>query len=296
MISIDLAAAPGKSNRIETEPMSKLLVEDRIRSALAIVLLLAMQPLAAHDFWIEPSKFQLAPNAPVLLELRVGDHFRGEIFPRHSAHIESFQVVTPSDERRPIPGLEGRNPAGVFRFDAPGIFVVSYRSRHSFLSMEPAKFRSYLAEEGLDQVSSQLAESDQPAVRVREAFSRCAKALILVGESAGGTESTPADRRIGLPLELVAETNPFRLAGGGELRLRVYFGDAPIRGVLVAALARSPEQRIAARSDAEGLFTLRLTPGVWLVKTVHMVPAEAGLDADWKSLWASLTLEIPAQR
>jgi len=34
---------------------------------------------------------------------------------------------------------------------------------------------------------------------------------------------------------------------------------------------------------------------IWLVKTVHMVPAPADSGADWESLWASLTFEIPAR-
>jgi hypothetical protein len=33
--------------------------------------------------------------------------------------------------------------------------------------------------------------------------------------------------------------------------------------------------------------------GAWLVKTVHMVPAPTDTGADWESLWASLTFEIP---
>ena len=40
--------------------------------------------------------------------------------------------------------------------------------------------------------------------------------------------------------------------------------------------------------------TFDLTPpGVWLVKAVHMVPAPAASGADWESLWASLTFEVP---
>ena len=34
-------------------------------------------------------------------------------------------------------------------------------------------------------------------------------------------------------------------------------------------------------------------PGAWLVKSVHMVPAPAKSGADWESLWASLTFELP---
>jgi len=33
---------------------------------------------------------------------------------------------------------------------------------------------------------------------------------------------------------------------------------------------------------------------MWLVKAVHMVPAPAGSDADWRSFWASLTFESRA--
>ena len=31
--------------------------------------------------------------------------------------------------------------------------------------------------------------------------------------------------------------------------------------------------------------------GVWLIKSVQLIPAPAGSDADWESLWASLTFE-----
>ena len=31
--------------------------------------------------------------------------------------------------------------------------------------------------------------------------------------------------------------------------------------------------------------------GVWLVKSVQMVAAPTGVNADWESLWASLTFE-----
>jgi hypothetical protein len=33
--------------------------------------------------------------------------------------------------------------------------------------------------------------------------------------------------------------------------------------------------------------------GAWLVKAVHMVPARADAGADWESVWASLTFELP---
>ncbi len=51
---------------------------------------------------------------------------------------------------------------------------------------------------------------------------------------------------------------------------------------------------LALRSGADGRVSFRLPRrGVWLVKVVHMVPAPNGTGADWESLWASLTFEVP---
>lgn len=57
---------------------------------------------------------------------------------------------------------------------------------------------------------------------------------------------------------------------GGSLPVRILFQGRPLEGVLDLAAGRT-----------------------WLVKAVHMLPAPAGSGADWESLWASLTFEIP---
>jgi hypothetical protein len=55
-----------------------------------------------------------------------------------------------------------------------------------------------------------------------------------------------------------------------------------------------PEKPLSARTNASGRVAFDLAPaGVWLVKAVHMVPAPPASGADWESLWASLTLELP---
>jgi uncharacterized GH25 family protein len=77
--------------------------------------------------------------------------------------------------------------------------------------------------------------------------------------------------------------------------LRLLFEGKPLAGALVVAINReNPEKRVSARSDASGRATFDLAPGgVWLVKAVHMVPAPPSSAADWESLWASLTFQIP---
>jgi uncharacterized GH25 family protein len=69
----------------------------------------------------------------------------------------------------------------------------------------------------------------------------------------------------------------------------------PLAGALVVALLRSdPSVKLTVRTGAQGAFSLALPRGgVWLVKSVHMVRASFFSDADWYSLWASLTFEMP---
>lgn len=104
-----------------------------------------------------------------------------------------------------------------------------------------------------------------------------------------------ATRPVGLTLELVPEVDPTHLPAGRELPVRLLYEGKPLAGALVVAMSReAPAVKLRARTDRHGRVSLALPRrGVWLVKAVHMVPAPRGVPADWESLWASLTFEIP---
>jgi uncharacterized GH25 family protein len=93
----------------------------------------------------------------------------------------------------------------------------------------------------------------------------------------------------------VAESNPFRLHPGETMRVRVLHEGKPVAGALVKAIAQDdPDNTMTARSGKDGRAAFRLPgKGVWLVETVQMVPAPKDTGADWESLWASLTFEVP---
>ena len=261
-------------------------------AAVLVAAFLAAGRLAAHDFWIQPSNFQPDVGAAIELRLFVGPHFEGEPFPRVPQLIQRFVLVSPSGGERDVAGRAGGDPAGVVRIESPGLQIVGYRSFDSPITIEPAKFDEYLKEEGLEKISERrkkAGDADKPA---REVFSRCAKALIEAGGGKAGK-----DRAIGLTLELVAEKDPYALAPGGELPVVLLLEGKPLAGALVqASLHGDPSVRAAARTDRRGRATLRLArTGFWLVKAVEMTPAPSGVDADWKSLWASLTFENGAR-
>lgn len=270
----------------------------RIGTGLLAVVVAGALALAttagAHDFWIEPSRFASGPGETVTLRLLVGERFHGEPLPRNDALLARFVLSGPSGET-PVAGRDGIDPAGSVTPASPGLHVVGYRSRYSVIELEPGKFESYLAEEGLESISRLRAARGESGRGVRERFSRCARSLIAVGPTAEVARGH--DAPLGLTLELVAEANPYALAAGDELPLRLTFDGAPLAGVLVSALAKgAPQATVAARTDAAGRVRLRLaTAGEWLVKAVHMVALPPGEDAEWESTWASLTFELPAR-
>jgi hypothetical protein len=80
--------------------------------------------------------------------------------------------------------------------------------------------------------------------------------------------------------------------------VRLLFRDQPLEGALVVALPKdAPEKKLEARTDSSGPRRARARRGAHLARegrsTWWRLPAGSG--ADWESLWASLTFEIPAR-
>jgi uncharacterized GH25 family protein len=165
---------------------------------------------------------------------------------------------------------------------SPGGVVIAYRSLRSAVLLPAEKFEAYLALEGLPSV--------KPG---REVFSRCAKGLLAVGGRGDPTFTKP----VGLTLELIPEADPYTLAPGARLTVRLIYQGKPLPGALVMALdatdAQTPRQ---VRSDAQGRASFTLPrAGAWLIKAVHMIPAPRDAGADWESFWASLTFSLPPE-
>jgi uncharacterized GH25 family protein len=259
---------------------------------LLATLLLAFLPIAAfaHDFWIEPSTFRPAPGSIVQLRLRVGQNHSGDPVPRNNELIERF-VAVGSAKSVDVVGRDGGDPAGLVRIDQPGIIVVAYRSKPTYVELTPEKLEQYFSDEGLESIRDLRQQRGQSAQPWREVFSRCAKSLLLAGDQ----PSTGFDRNIGLRLELIPEKSPYALKPGARLPVRLLFETRPLQGALVIAINEAnPTQRVKVRSDRAGRASIPLGfAGNWLIEAVHVVPARSGEKAEWESLWASLTFAVP---
>jgi len=244
-------------------------------------------PAAAHDFWIEPQAFRPKPGTAVSLRLFVGQDFKGDTVPYFPQKFERYIVAGPTGTHS-IPGVLGDEPAGTIIPAAPGLYVVGLHTRPESVSFDTGEeFEKYLEKEGLERNLVLHRQRFKPGEKIEESYYRCAKSLIRTGAAGDG-----ADRILGFPLELVAETNPYRTR---TLRLRLLYRDRPLSGALVVAFNKAePLAKLKARTDDNGRveFTLPRS-GIWLVTAVHMIPASFLSGIDWKSTWASLTLESP---
>lgn len=250
-------------------------------TAFALMLLLA-GPATAHDFWIEPSSFRPSPGERIAVRLRVGERLQGDPVPRNPERIERFAAVGPEGVAEVV-GVAGSDPAGWAVPAGPGLHWIVFDSNHARVELAGPKFDEYLAEEGLERIRGLRKAGEGP---VREIYSRCAKSLLRVGEGSAGY-----DRALGLELELIPERDPYGLKPGEALPVRLLYRGEPLDGALVVAL--SNDGRVSARTSG-GRVSLTLDrPGFWLVKAVHMVPAPEGSGAEWESLWASLTFDLP---
>ena len=254
--------------------------------SLLPALLFCSFSAAAHNYWIEPSRYRFASEEPLTLTLREGPGFKGNSIPYIDALVQFFRLYDASREQ-PVEARMGADPAVHINHSGKKGLSVAYFSRGLFVELDPQKFRDYLLEESMDYVIPILNARGLKDKKSREFYVRCAKTLIRDEE---GSTREVFDHRFQMPLEIVPERDPYNPEKGGELPVLVLFNGKPIDGVGVTALLKGAEQTPVVVRTRNGRALIKLNaPGDWLIKAVHMVEYEPA-EADWISYWATLTI------
>lgn len=262
----------------------------RFNRALFFSLPMLIAPRAmAHEFWLEPSTFAPRPGSNISLRLMTGERFEGEPVPRMSAWIKRFEYDA-GGTRHPVGGAEWRDPAGYVPVRGEGIRMVLFESAFSVAELEAGDFEAYLREEGLDRAIQLRERRNETGMKGIEAFARCVKLLLRADKTDGLAYSRPA----GLTLEIVPLGNPLTIEPGDTLPVRVLYQGDPVANLFVKAFRKNHpgETPPTGRTGADGVVELTLPgDGVWLVNTVHMIPAPRSFTTDWLSYWSSLTFK-----
>lgn len=267
-----------------------------LSAALATMLLATVAGAAAgHDFWIEPTRFQVAPREPVGLRFLIGEPGKVEQWATEWRKVVSLQDFGPdgvTDLLAAVRPLAGQAPTpdridASLTLAAPGTHLIAFTSAHAFSDLAAPEFEAYARHEGLALVLADRAARRRTGAQGREIYSRRAKALVQVGTRATDTVSRP----IGQTLELVPEHNPALLAPGRPLVVRVWFHGAPLAGasVVLERLGAGAAHGVPVVSDATGRVSFPAPgTGAWKLSTVWSYPIDDPR-AEYETVFASLS-------
>jgi uncharacterized GH25 family protein len=258
-------------------------------------LLLLSAPLLAHEFWLAPDKFFVAPNAPLSLTLNVGEDFTGVIRPftaEKVAALRHYSAAGTVDLISRVPAAPGLD-ALPLSFAQPGTHLIAEDAHPSTITLSPDKFLSYLNADGLEFIDTARRASGQDNEPGRERYLRCVKTLIRVGDKSDATYAV----RTGQRLEITPQSDPFAARPGSRLGFTITFDGQPLAGAQVRAWHHRDKILVTlkGRSAADGSIAFDLPyAGPWMISLVHMIPLKDVPGYDWQSYWGNLTFAVPA--
>jgi len=257
--------------------------------ALVPVLLAALATNAlAHDTWLLPARFAVAPGATVNLDLTSAMRFPQPESPPQPDRLAATGVRLGGHTR----SLDVGSVAGkVLRLSVvlgeAGVAALWVASRPRTLTLEPKEVEHYLHEIGAPPaVRTRWQSSGQ---RWRESYAKLAKTYVRVGTPEG--DHSWADP-VGQELEMVPGRDPTSLVAGEELPVTVLKAGKPLPGLTVATVAGGGRKPVVATTDADGRVTFKLDrAGPWLLRAT-LLQESTDADVDWHSLFTTLTLSV----
>ena len=268
---------------------------------VVLALAMASAPLTAHDFWIQPQRFQAAVGTPFPASFLVGHAALRQRWGLGADHVPLLADIF-GGKRRDIRGdlkLVGGSADLVTTFDTPGVHVIAMQSTYALSDLPSLRFNDYAKVEGLSLILADRRQSGITNANGRERYSRRAKALVQVGAQTAANQML-ATRAVGLKLEIVPELNPYALDASRMLPVRVMYKGRRLPGATVklTSLEFDAKPVAIAITDRNGHARLRVPPvGDWLVNVIWSEPVKGDPNADFDTTFSSLTFGYdPARR
>lgn len=245
----------------------------------------------AHEFWIAPEAYQVAPGEPARANIRVGESFKGNDQSYFGRNTERFQVLM-GGTLYPISATLGDRPVLNAPLPGEGLAVVIYETTNSRLTYsEWQKFINFVDHKDFRGALERHEERGLPQAGFTETYRRYAKSLIAVGGGAG------SDVELGLDTEITALANPYTEDVSAGFPVRVTLYGAPRVDAQVETYAMAPDGTVEVfftRTDEDGRATIAVEPGYqYMVDAVVLEEREG--DVAWHSMWANLTFQVPAE-
>ena len=269
-------------------------------------LFLIAATAAAHDFWLIPNAFTIAPGS--VLEIRGQTSSR---FPTSEGAVAPDRVadarIVDASGATPLRNLSVADKSLLIRqpVRTPGQKIVAVITKPRSVRESAEGFRHYLVAEGAPEALERYQRDGKlPTDSITRRYAKYAKTMVEVGR--GG--SRVYQQALGHPLEFVPLSDPAALRAGDTLGIRLLFRGQPLAGIkvhasgvpadpgLAPAAAAERAQEVTVQTDAQGVARIPVNRGgLWNARTLHIEPAPAGSGADWDTHWVSLVFRAGAR-
>ena len=251
--------------------------------------------LGAHDFWLVPDAFQITPGGWIEVRGQTSSRFPTSEAAVALDRVADARVLSAAGEE-PIRDLShaGTSLRIRHRPATPGQKIVALTLKPRSVRESAASFRRYLELEGAPEAitryerEGRLPQTDS----VTRRYAKYAKTIVEVGS--GGARAF--ERVVGHPLELVPLGDPKELKPGERAAFRLVYRGQPLAGAKIHAGVSPAGTRMGdevVETDADGVARVCVqNPGLWNVRTLQIMPADAGSGADWDAHWATLVFEV----
>jgi uncharacterized GH25 family protein len=260
---------------------------------LTLLLFVTVASALAHEFWLFPKTFFPNVGDKLTWEIMVGENYEGERWGGGSRRVDRLRLITSRGEQNLTAQIQQSDaqvtpPAVDIRYSETQMLVLE--TNNSFIELEADKFEDYLKEDGLALALNYREKNAEQQKKGREFYRRCAKSIVQVGTTTNTLPSKPT----GIDLDIIPLQNPYALKPNTPLSCQILYQQKPLPNALVRCWRRiDGKTEVEFRqSDSQGKVTFDLPRkgnASYMLSCVHMVRLTANKQADWQSLWGSVT-------
>jgi uncharacterized GH25 family protein len=253
----------------------------------------------AHDFWVQPNEYWISANSTVFMTLQVGHGPFRQRSPIPSQRITRFQAIGPRgsivDLHEHLRLAQATEDAD-FPLKTPGAYVLVLQTdNHAQTQLPAIRFNDYLKAEGLTPALEERLRLHRMDADGSERYSRCAKSIMQVGP-ADPSSQAEISKPVGLPLEIVPESNIYAIPRSASLPIRVIYEEQPLAGALVMLtdLSHDASPVEAHLTDRNGHTSFTMPgAGTWLLNVIWTRPLSASEATDFETVFSSLSFGFP---
>ena len=252
--------------------------------------------VSAHEFWIEPTKYQLNDNI-INAHLRVGQEFQGMALMYNPQDFKTFKILSGSkNKKEKVKGILGDVPALNTKTKLEDLLIIYHETTDKFVNYKKfQKFKDFVSEKGYEQLIQTHLDKGFPQSNFMESYRRYAKSLITTSSGSKGK-----DKKTGLLFEFVLDQNPYTNLSSNQISATLYYKKKPLPNNLVTIFSKYKNSKLSVsniKTDEKGKFTFEIEQGKeYLLDSVVIYPLKSKpheQEPIWHSDWASTTFLVP---